>query len=62
MKTSSIIHRDRPGRWTEVIRWKLSLAAWWVWLKVTPDHPLKYDILDAVVSLRALYPNSKGEA
>lgn len=42
----------------EAIRWRLSVAAWWLWLKVTPDCTFKRDMVDAVASLRARYPHT----
>lgn len=30
------------------IRWQLSIAAWWLWLKVTPEHPFKRAILEGM--------------
>lgn len=32
-------------------RWQLSAACFWMWLKVTPEHPFKHDIVDGVASL-----------
>jgi len=41
------------------LRWQISLAAWWLWLKVTPEGPFKSDIVDAVCALRRLYPKKE---
>ena len=41
------------------LRWQISLAAWWLWLKVTPESPFKADIVDAVCALRRLYPKKE---
>lgn len=32
-------------------RWQLSVAAWWLWLKVTPEHPFKREMIDSVAQL-----------
>jgi len=37
------------------IRWWLSVAAWWCWLKVTPECVFKRDMVDAVAALRMKY-------
>lgn len=33
------------------IRWRLSIFAWWIWLKVTPECNFKHAIIDAVAAL-----------
>lgn len=37
------------------LRWLLSVFAWWLWLKVTPEHPFKRDIVQAVSALGKKY-------
>lgn len=40
----------------QAIRWKISIIAWWVWLKVTPEDQFKRDMIAAVAGLRRKYP------
>jgi len=40
------------------IRWKISIIAWWVWLKITPEVQFKRDMIEAVAGLRHKYPGA----
>ncbi|GLT02865.1 hypothetical protein GCM10007897_42910 [Sphingobium jiangsuense] len=43
------------------LRWQLSVAAWWLWLKVTPEHPFKRDIVAGVAALGKQYRSRVNE-
>lgn len=43
------------------LRGELAAILYWLFLRVLPDSPFKRDYLNAVTSLRQLYPNKDTE-